>query len=242
MRVYDFLKTFFLFFLLISQVANGQDIKNNISLADSLFEKRKFTESLEIYENIIDEKKASPAMLLRMAYIYEGLDDLSSALISLDHYYKITADKKVLTKMKELADQNELEGYDTSDWGYLINFYVKFRYLFVVTFLALATLILSMIYRKKKKHQEFSPGLGIGLFTVLAFIFFLVNFTGIEDKGIITGTSAYLMSGPSAGADLVEVIKDGHKVEIIDRTDIWVQIKWKGSRAFVRENNIEALL
>lgn len=242
MRVYDFLKSFFLFFLLISQVSNAQVITNDISSADSLFEKRKYTESLEIYQNIIEEKKASPAMLLRMAYIYEGLEDLSSALISLDHYYKITADKKVLTKMKELADQNALVGYDTSDWGYLMNFYVKYRYLFVLTFLALAILILSMIYRKKKKHQEFSPGLGLGLFTVLAFIFFLVNFTGIEDKGIITGTSAYLMSGPSAGAELVEVIEEGHKVEIIDRTDIWVQIKWKGGRAFIRENNIEALL
>ena len=126
MRVSYFLKSFIVFFLLIGQVANSQSIKNEISLADSLFEKRKFTESLEIYENIIVEKKASPAMLLRMAYIYEGLDDLSSALISLDHYYKITADKKVLNKMKELADQNELEGYDTSDWGYLINFYIKF--------------------------------------------------------------------------------------------------------------------
>ena len=144
--------------------------------------------------------------------------------------------------MKELADHNGLEGYVTSDWGFIQNFYDKFRYLFVIFSISLAILILSMIYRKKKKHQEFSAGLGLGLFAVLAFIFFLVNFTGIEDKGIITGTNAYLMSGPSAGAELIEVIGEGHKVEIINRTDIWIQIKWRGGRAFVRENNIEALL
>ena len=49
------------------------------------------------------------------------------------------------------------------------------------------------------------------------------------------------MSGPSAGADLIEVVTEGHKVEIIDQTDIWVQIKWRSGRAFIRENNIQEL-
>jgi len=240
--VSNFLKSFSIFILLIVNTAHSQELTNNISLADSLFEKRKYTESLEMYENIIVEKKASPAMLLRMAYIYEGLGNLSNALISLDHYYKITADKKVLIKMKELASQNGLEGYSTSDWDYLLNSYYKFRNIIVAIFISMAILILTMIYRKKNKHMEFSPGLGFGLFAVLALIFFLVNLSDVEDKGIITGTNTYLMTGPSAGADLIEVVGEGHKVKIIDQTDIWIQIKWKGGRAFVRENNIEALL
>ncbi len=243
MRLSKFLGVFFFLLTFSFQISYSQELTINLSKADSLFDKRKYTESLDIYEDILTvEKKASPAMLLRMAYIYEGLDNLSKALISLDQYYGLTSDKKVLAKMTELADQNGLEGYKTSDWDYLLNFYDKYRYLFVLVFVALAVLILSMIFRKKSKHNQFSPGLGIGLFAVLVLIFYLVNFAQIEDKGIITGGSSYLMSGPSAGADLVEVVSDGHKVEIISKTDIWIQIKWKGGRAYIRENNIELLL
>ncbi len=242
-RLSKILSTFFILFLFLSQSSYSQGVTNELSKADSLFDQRKYTESLEIYDRIHDaEGKASPAMLLRMAYIYEGLGNLSRALISLDEYYKVTSDKKVLTKMKELADQNGLQGYRTNDWDYILNFYDKYRYLFILVTMALAVLILAMMYRKKRKHQEFSPGLGIGLIATLGLFFYLVNFTGIDNQGIITGSSSYLMSGPSAGANLIEVVSDGHKVEIINQTDIWVQIKWKGGRAYIRENNIEELL
>ena len=67
----------------------------------------------------------------------------------------------------------------------------------------------------------------------------LTNFSGLKPQGIISGANTYLMTGPSAGADLVEVVNEGHRVEIIDWQDIWVEIRWRGSTAFIRENNIK---
>ncbi len=73
MRLSKFLKTFFLFLVFISQSSYGQGVTNKLNQADSLFQEKKYTESLDIYEDIVTaNKKASPAMLLRMAYIYEG--------------------------------------------------------------------------------------------------------------------------------------------------------------------------
>ena len=172
-RISKFLTAFLILSIFASHLANSQGISSRLSQADSLFGERKYTESLDIYESITaEDRKASPAMLLRMAYIYEGLGRTSQALISLDNYYRLTSDKKVLTKMTELADQNNLEGYKTSDLDYILNFYDKFRYLFVLGILAFALLILSMMYRKRKKHKESSPGLGLGLLATLALIFY----------------------------------------------------------------------
>ena len=42
-------------------------------------------------------------------------------------------------------------------------------------------------------------------------------------------------------AELIEVIGEGHKVEILDKKDIWYQIKWKENTAFVRETNLQEL-
>lgn len=234
----------FLFGMIFSlQIVSGQEITNDLAEADSLFQERLYTQSLEIYEKIYEEtERATPAMLLKMAYSQEAMGNLSNALIYLHDYYRMTSDKEVLKKMNDLAQVNGLEGYDTNDFQQFVKAIQDYDLLIMGVLLALNLLILSMIFRKIKKHQEKSPGLAVGLVIVLALTFFFVNFTGPREKGIVTGSNAYVMSGPSAAAELVEVVGQGHKVEIISRSDIWYEIKWRGKTAYVRENNLKELM
>jgi hypothetical protein len=52
-------------------------------------------------------------MLLKMAFVKEGLGDYSNALYYLNLYYLKTYDKKVLKKMENLAERyHKLEGYE----------------------------------------------------------------------------------------------------------------------------------
>ena len=225
------------------QIIYSQEVANDLIEADSLFQERRYTQSLEVYERIYDETaRATPAMLLKMAYSQEAMGNLSNALIYLHDYYRMTSDKEVLKKMNDLAQVNGLEGYDTNDFQQFVKAIQDYDMLIMAVLLALNLLILSMIFRKLKKHQERSPGLAVGLVLVLALTFFFVNFTGPKDKGIVTGDNAYVMSGPSAAAELVEVVSQGHKVEIVDKRDIWYEIKWRGKTAYVREHNLKELL
>jgi hypothetical protein len=220
----------------------SQDFKDELKTADSLFQQKRYTQSMSLYENIVSsEQKASPAMLLKMAFIYESLEDLSNTLYTLNSYYKLTSDKKVLVKMKEMADTNNLEGYSTNDFDLFHKFFDENRNYFVLITLALAILILSMLYKRKKKLSEKSVGLTLGLLAVAFLAFYLINLSNLAPKGIITSANAYLMTGPSAGSDLIEVTGAGHKVQIIGEKDIWLEIKWKTGRAFIRENNIQRL-
>lgn len=236
------LKYIFILFLTGTQLAQSQSVKSQLNTADSLFLSKKYTESLGVYDDILESTgKASPAMLLKMAYINEGLENFGEALYHLNNYYSITSDERALTKMRDLAATRDLEGYEANNLDYLLKFYNRYRLLFVAVFAALGLLILSMIYRQKKKHNKAAPTLGVALVLILVIGLYLTNFSGIKHKGIISSTNAYLMTGPSAGSDLVEVIGEGHKVEILSQQDIWVEIKWKEGRAFVRENNIKPL-
>ncbi|MGW8122699.1 hypothetical protein ACV07N_08555 [Roseivirga echinicomitans] len=176
-----------------------------------------------------------------MAFIYESIEDLGNALYTLNNYYKLTSDKKVLVKMNEMAQQNNLEGYSTNDFHLFLKFFDENRNYFVLACLALSVLILSMILKRKKKLEERSAGLTIGLAFTLLLATYLINFSQLSKKGIITSANAYLMTGPSAGADLIEITGEGHKVEIVGNKDIWVEIKWKNGRAFIRENNLKKL-
>lgn len=236
------LKYIFILFLTGTQLAQSQSITEQLNTADSLFVSKKYTESLSVYNDILKSTgKASPAMLLKMAYINEGLENFGEALYHLNNYYSITSDEKALTKMRDLAVIRDLEGYDASNLDYLIKFYSQYRFMFVAVFVALGLLVLSMIYRQKKKHNKPAATLGVALVLIMVIGLYLTNFSGIKHRGIISSPNAYLMTGPSAGSDLVEVVGEGHKVEILGQQDIWIEIKWKEGRAFVRENNIKPL-
>ena len=201
-----------------------------------------YTQSLEIYERIYSEtESASPAMLLKMAYSQEAMGNLSQALIYLHDYYNVTSDKEVLKKMDDLAQVNNLVGYESNDLVRFIKSLEDYSLLIIGVFLALGLLILSMIFRKLKKHGEKSPGLAIGLAIVLGLNIFFINFFNKKDLGIISSTESYIMSGPSAAAELIEVAGQGHKVEILDKRDIWYEIKWRGGRGYIRENNLVQL-
>lgn len=237
--------TLLLTFGVIASFSNllSQEIANDLIKADSLFKERMYTQSLEIYEAIYeDNQRATPAMLLKMAYSQEAMGNLSNALVYLHDYYRVTSDKAVLKKMSDLAQVNGLEGYDSNDFQRFIKTIEDYKLLIIAVLLALCLLVLSMIFRKIRKHQEKSPGLAVGFVLVLALTVFFVNFSGQPQQGIITSANSYVMTGPSAAAELIEVIGEGHKVEIIDKNDIWYQIKWKGKTAFVRENNLRELL
>lgn len=241
-RVSKLSEVIFLSFIFIYQLSVGQSFNENLAEADSLFEARKYTESLRMYEDIYrTEQQASPAMLLKMAYSEEGRQNLSRSLLYLHDYYRLTEDEMALEKMSDLAKINGLEGYDTSEWERIVIFIDDHKWQIFGILLALAVLLIVMIYRKKQKHGERSASLLGSLIFVILIMTYLINFNNKKNLGLVIEDQAYLMSGPSAASDLIETIGEGHKVEILGKKDIWYEIEWKGRRAFLRESKIDPL-
>ena len=228
---------------MISQTTVAQSVTGSINEADSLFAARRYTQSLRIYERIYnEEEQATPAMLLKMAYSTEAMDNLAKALLYLHDYYRLTSDEEVLKKMEALASVNGLEGFDMSQFDQAKKAVEDYKLQILGVLLALALLILAMMFRKIQKHKAKSPSLAVSLVIVLALVFYVVNLNSNKTKALIMENNAYLMSGPSAAAELIEVVRQGHKVEVIGKKDIWYEIKWKGRRAYIRENNLKELL
>ncbi|MEL7002387.1 MAG: SH3 domain-containing protein, partial [Bacteroidota bacterium] len=79
---------------------------------------------------------------------------------------------------------------------------------------------------------------GIFLVIVLGLLFYTLNFGRDYNKAIVVKNNTYLMSGPSAGAEVLEIIKKGHRVNVKDATDVWVQIEWDDQEAYVKADKI----
>ncbi len=241
-----------IFFTVISLcnviVSVGQGVNDQLIEADSLFEQQKFTEAYQIYTTIYDSTaQYSNQMLLKMAYIKEGLADHALALFYLNQYYAKTQDDKVLAKIKEIAEQKDLVGYQVDDTTYVYSFFSEYGYLVVIVLLAIALALTGHVFFKRwqnKKEKEFAgtPYLSVGLSIFLCLTALLVNnFPFQANDCLVAENHTILMNAPSSGADVIDIISKGHKLTLLAEETTWSKVMWGDQVAFVKTKNINPL-
>lgn len=209
-----------------------------LQTADSLFTAKRYTQSLEHYEEILKQRQYTPAMLLKMAYVHEGLNQIGPAMYYLNLYYLATHDKSVLEKMGDLAGKFNLEGYETTDTDRFFSFYLDHHLYISLTLVAFIILVLSIMYhtRTRLARRPVVSAIAVCLLLVTLSVHQLYG-TRIT-RGITSDPSTYLMDGPSAGASVIRIIGDGHRVEVIGKKDVWMKIKWHDEIAYVKQNSV----
>jgi hypothetical protein len=216
-----------------SPMAEAESFDFRLKLADSLFNQRKFTQSLAIYKEIFDQKSYSPAMLLRMAYVEEGLGHTALSLYYLNVYYQATRNEQALEKMEETANALQLKGYEITPFDRFLLVLAAYR-LPVIGFLALGTILFGIsVFRQHGKDMQWF--IVVVQFVFGAMLLFFINIDLRQDAGIVSKAPVYVMSGPSSGAKVVAIIGNGHRLEIDDKEDVWVKVSWEGREGWVRE-------
>jgi hypothetical protein len=216
----------------------AQPSKQITTAADSLFHARQYSQSFELYKAILEQHYYSPSMLLKMAYIQEGLGHLGRSLYYLNLYYQATDDKQALYKMEEIAEKNKLEGYASTETSRMF-ILLKENYVRIVAVLAaiITFLFALLIYYRVRLHQQpyFTAFM---LLLVMGVLFAHINFSRQTSTGIVSIPTTYLMSGPSAGASVVSIVGEGHKLEITGKQDVWLKVRWLDKDAYIKQNSI----
>ena len=226
----------------LSLNAQNQDLNESLQIADSLFAVRQYTQALQIYEAIFETAEMqSPSMLLKMAYIHEGLNKIPDAMYYLNLYYLDTNDEATLQKMNQLAGKNGLRGYDIGGYEVIVRYYHVFFDQIIMAVAALSLLFLIWLGYFRLIKKKFSINPAIGLMVSCGILFYLINFGQTSNLGIIESSNSYLMSGPSSSSDVIEIVDAGHRVKIIDHNDVWLKIKWDGKTAYTKEKNIRRI-
>ncbi len=207
--------------------------------ADSLFAAKRYTQSFDLYESLLrEDNMSSPAMLLKMAYIREGLNNAADALYYLNLYYLKTSDKRVLEKMETLARTKGLRGYDFNDFEFFKSVFYRYYAYLVYGLFALGFLLLALAYRRRFKQHQRPVFPAIGMVIVLALLFYTLNFGLSYDRGIIMEDRTYIMEGPSAGAEVLTIVDKGHRMEIDGQEDVWIRTKWDDRTVYVKQSKL----
>ncbi len=209
--------------------------------ADSLYAAKQYTQAFELYQSLYKSGHYSPAMLLKMAHIQEGLNHLGESLFYLNIYFLASDDHQALKKMEELAKKNNLEGYETSETTKIFMWLQEEYTTLALAIASMALFLLALMYYQHTKSQVKPSLTGILLVTVLAILFVHINFSKKESRGIVADSQTYLMSGPSAGASVVAIIGEGHQLEIEGKKDVWLHVRWKEKDAWIRETRLRAI-
>jgi hypothetical protein len=214
----------------LSQISNYR-----LQQADSLFNAKQYTQSLDHYQKIFSQNQYSPSMLLKMAFIEEGLNQIGEALYHLNIYYLTTNDKSVLDKMEQLSQKHRLEGYENQEAEVALSIYRKYNLYISAGLTALLIFFFALTIFLKRRKRNFVPAfIGVALLAIIILVD--LNYAQNQSQGIVIASRSYLMAGPSGAAPVVEIVRSGHRVEITGKKDIWVQVEWKGQTAYIKEN------
>ena len=223
------------FLLLVTHFGHTQEYESYLKSADSLYQQQKYTESFKFYKIMFEQAEmATPAMLIKMAFINEALENYEQTLYYLHHYFLMTNDRSVLSKIKNLAEEQGIQGYEYSEAELLIVWLNHYRSLIIYSLLGLVLAGMLVVVKFNwypKVYGVFSVAVSFMLFTWL-------NTNLLNDMAIIEENNTLIMNAPSAGGRVLNVSRSGHKVEVLDTEDAWTRIQWQGKTAYVKNNKL----
>lgn len=224
-------------FIFSSVIVHAEYVPAQLSKGDSLFAKKQYTQSFELYQILYQSGRYTPAMLLKMAYIQEGLAHISQSIYYLQLYYKATNDEQALSKIEELAAKHKLEGYTPSVEDVFRNALQKYQLPIRLALLSIGLFFIAlMIYQKRNQQKPIGAGVATLVMAILLFV--QVNLFSESREGIVSDNETYLMSGPSAGSSVIAIISEGHQLKIKDKKDIWLKVEWQDKSAYVKEDKL----
>ncbi|MDN4167017.1 hypothetical protein QWY31_16015 [Cytophagales bacterium LB-30] len=227
----------FLFLL----VAHSQSFSNSLQLADSLFAQRKYSKALDAYQSLYQEGRFTQAMLLKMAYLHERLNETEEALYYLSVYQAHHYDERVQQKVEKLAEANKLSGYEVTDEHLLfvriLENKIRIEILLVLMGILLAVSLVWSVRKGRLAGATASVVMVLWLSAVIVFHEKVVP----TQEAIVEAPQAALMKGPSAAAGLSRLLEAGHKLNVKSLGPAWAEVQWNGEAVFIKTQYLRLL-
>lgn len=201
--------------------------------ADSLFITKKYTDAKIIYDSLYSQSYLSHDMLLKLAYIHEGLGEAQFALFYLEKYIlQFGPDQDVLDHILEIASKQNLSGYDRNDYNFIRSWLIAWRHYISIALIGLILFLVVLLFFRKKK----SLSLPILILSIVS----LCILQGLKSpsKKVIISNVAFLRDAPSSAGNVVKKIDPGHKLKLLGAQDIWFQVIYNKKTCYIKKNNV----
>jgi tetratricopeptide (TPR) repeat protein len=241
MQAYYLKKIIFFFILNLTflQLANSQSDVEILKSADSLYKAENFSVAEHFYEqNLQKLKNPSNTLFLKLASIKEKKGDFLKSMYYLNKAYELSPSEKILAKLNEMARLHELEGYELSDFNFLILFYKQYSGFLVALLLMLGIYIFVILFIKKYKSNYTPFNQKVFLVVYLLGVGLLLNLPDKYHQGIINHDGVFLRSEPSSAAPVEVSVDKGNRLNVLGGNDIWRRVIWNDKFLYLKESDI----
>lgn len=229
--------TTFLILLFFGLFFSGKskDLHTQKQTADSLFAQQKFLEAQKQYDSLYWQMGiSSPAMLLKMAYISEGLHHTPEALYYLTQYSYRHPSSRLTEKIQSMASAEKISGYDELSPGRYLHFLHLYEMPLLIGLCLLAALFTSLFFWKKQK------GWLVGTLCTIATIAILNNLTWPQ-YGIVWEGKTLLMEAPSSGSKVIATLPKGERIMLFGHKDVWRKAEAGNKKGYLKSSQIQPL-
>lgn len=237
----SFKKLYFFLFssLYFLQSVHSQSNPSENILADKYFEQKDYQKAKEIYYKLIKEKSnLGKNALLKLAFIHEKEYDFTRTLYFLNLYYERNPSEKVISKMNEIALENNIEGYELTDFFLIILIIKQYSYILILLLAALGIYVFTIFLVKRRKREPIFLKHKIVFLLYLAGLFFVLNISKIYKQGIIHIDKVSVREDPSSAAATVLNLPKGQRINIFGSEDIWYRVLFDNRFYYINKNNV----
>jgi hypothetical protein len=230
------LALFFSYWLLISLPAAAQPGALKLQKADSAFVAGAYLPAFQLYRQVLRQHAvASPRMLLRMAYVQDGLGHYPAALYYLSMAHKRQPNLATWRKMVALARDRRLTGYPDT-WRQDLHLLVQRYYYPGLQILLIGAVTGGMLLLLRRGRLSRGWWVSYGTYLLLTGTYLL----GLapERVALVARPRAALMSGPSAGSSWLTTAAAGDRLLVQGRHDTWYRVQWQGQDAYIRTQDL----
>ncbi|MGM0579630.1 MAG: tetratricopeptide repeat protein [Bacteroidota bacterium] len=239
MLKFKFLISSLILIVIFTTYGFTQSLEKELVKADSLYEKKQYLSAVKIYDKIFQEGHSSPAMLLKLAKIEEGMGNLGQSMFYLEKYYQLTKDENALNYLEDTTDEIAAIGFD---YGLIYKadlFYKEWKLYFQLFFSIVIFLGLGLMIKNHNSTPKKNNYFAMAIIPIL-IVAFLNNYNGKSDA-IVTITPSYLLEGPSSGANLVEKVNTPAKIQVKNQIDVWSKVIFEEKEAYIKTSQIKRL-
>ena len=198
--------------------------------ADSLFTAGLYAAAVPAYrQQIWQYRRASPKLLLKMAYAQQQLGHYPAALLYLSLAQARQPRVRTWRQLTTLATQYRLVGYPAT-WQQELRVQAQ-RYYYPGLQVLLGGALIAAIWLLWRRGQR-EAWLGYVAYLVLLGAY--LHYLQPKPAGLVARSGAALMAGPSAGAAWLSTATLGDRLPVLGRQDIWYRVQWQQREAFVR--------
>ena len=203
--------------------------------ADSLFAAGQYAAAFPGYkQQVWQQQRASPELLLKMAYAQQQLGHYPAALLYLSMAQARQPRVRTWQQMASLAARHRLVGYP-STWQQELRVQAQ-RYYYPGLQALLAGAVIGAVWLLLRRRA--GRGSWVAYSVYVALLAAYLHWLRPVPAGLVARAGAALMAGPGAGAAWLSTATLGDRLPVLGRDDIWYRVQWQQRVAFVRATDL----